>query len=83
MAAGVARRPGAAYVWVMWWKKKPEPPLRDQLVQACANVRRQLEVLKRPVGSRAWNMRAEKAELEAMLLRLEQELADLDGAEGS
>jgi hypothetical protein len=32
----------------MWWdrKKRPEPPLREQLIEARDNLRRQIEVLQ-------------------------------------
>ena len=66
------------------WKKRPEPPVRGQLVEACANVRRQLELLRRPIGGRKWTGNdLVKAELEGTLARLEQAIADLDGAQGS
>ena len=65
----------------MWWKKTPEPSVRDQLVEACATVRGQLENLKRPIGARRWaGNDLVKAELEDTLARLKKALADLDAA---
>ena len=65
----------------MWWAKTPEPPVRDQLIEACAKVRLQLDRLRRPLGGRKWaSADLVKAELEATLARLEQALADLDAA---
>ncbi len=41
----MARGGAPAYLCGMWWKKKPEPPLRDQLIAARDALRRQIEVL--------------------------------------
>jgi hypothetical protein len=42
MASGRA----GAYHQAMWpWSKKPEKPLREQLIEARANVQRQLDVM--------------------------------------
>jgi hypothetical protein len=37
---------GGAYHGRVWWKKKPEPPLRDQLLAARADLARQIEILE-------------------------------------
>jgi hypothetical protein len=65
----------------MWWKKKPEPPLREQLVAACEKVRRQLEIISSPGASntsRIADNHVVIAELESELAQLEQALAELD-----
>ncbi len=60
----------------MWWKKKPEPPLRDQLLAARANVQRQLEVMSAgPIKGFPY----QPASIEA----LENELREIDEALGS
>ena len=77
MASGGAR----AYHQGMWWKKKRGPPLRDQLVAACAKVRRQLEIISQPGASntsRVADNAVVIAELKSELAQLEQVLADLD-----
>ena len=65
----------------MWWKKKPEPPLREQLVEACTKVRRQISIINAgPVDSNMRFSPGVMVELQARLAELEQALADLDRA---
>ncbi len=71
------------YHLAMWWKKKPEPPLRDQLVEARDKLRRQLDLLNGPpAGNRShWGDNgAVIADLEAELAEIEQALTQMDAA---
>jgi len=68
----------------MFWKKKPEPPLRDQLTAARDNVSRQLEIISGPAAgnrSRWGDNNAVTADLRSELAQLEQALAELDANE--
>ncbi len=65
----------------MFWKKKPEPPLRDQLSAASDKVRRQIEIITGPAaGNRShWgDNSAVIEELRSELAQLEQALAEQD-----
>jgi hypothetical protein len=63
-----------------WWKKKPEPPLRDQLLAARANVMRQIEVMEAgPIKYEPGALEAfqnQLAELRATLSQIEGALAE-------
>jgi hypothetical protein len=67
----------------MWWRKHtdPEKPLREQLTEACENVRRQIEVqsgAQHYLGAGMPNGGAVAlAELQDELDRLEEALANL------
>jgi hypothetical protein len=72
---------GAAYVCEMWpWKKKPEPPLRDQLIAARADLRRQIEILQ--VGPSSIGKGGEFIDNTAMLAELRSELSRIEDALG-
>ena len=68
----------------MWWKKKPEPPLREQLEAARDQLRRQLDILNGPAAgnrSRWGDNRAVIADLEAELAQIEDALAQREAAD--
>jgi hypothetical protein len=67
----------------MWWKRKPEAPLRDQLLAARADLRRQIEILSAAAssigrGGEFIDNGTALAELHAELLQVEQALSDTD-----
>lgn len=71
----------------MWWKKKPEPPLRDQLIAARDALRRQIEVLKAGPssvgkGGEFIDSSAMIADLCSELSQIESALADAEKADG-
>jgi hypothetical protein len=60
------------------FEEKPEKSLRDQLLEARDNIRRQIEICERPSGMRSPpDYRNEIAELEAELTQIEEALANL------
>lgn len=68
----------------MWWRKRPKPkkPLREQLVEACSQVRHQIEIAKSPtniapLGGGLVDNRAVISELETELSQLEEALGRL------
>ena len=72
----------------MWWKKKPEPPLREQLLAARANLRRQIEILQAGAaslgkGGEFIDSRNMLADLQSELLEIEKALAETDRAQES
>jgi hypothetical protein len=64
----------------MWWsRKKPEPPLREQLVEARAILSRQIEIIRAPAGvNTGLELGPQIARLEALLADLDRALAELD-----
>ena len=64
------------------WRRRPERPLREELTEAIANVRRQIEVqsVSRPVKGGGYDNRNAMlcAELQAELAELEKALAELE-----
>ncbi len=73
----------------MWWdrKKRPEPPLREQLSQARDNIRRQIEVLRAGPssvgkGGEFIDSAAMIGELSATLREIEAGLANLGPTDG-
>jgi hypothetical protein len=68
----------------MWWKKKPEPdepPLRDQLIAARADLRRQIEIMEAgPVKYYPGAPESFQSQV-AELRQIEEALAEMDRAE--
>jgi hypothetical protein len=66
----------------MWVRKKPEPPVREQLVEACGKIRRELQILDAPAyGNAAYQgdfAGSVRARLRAQLAELEAALAEMD-----
>jgi hypothetical protein len=60
----------------MFWKKKPEPPLRDQLSAARDRVRRQLEIITGPAAGN----RSRWGDNSAVIAGLKSELAQIEQA---
>jgi hypothetical protein len=63
---------------LMGWKKKPEPSMRDQLVEARAKLQRQIEIMS--VGTiRGWGYQpGSQEELESELHEINDALANLE-----
>ncbi len=71
-----------------WWKKKPEPLLRDQLVAARAALSRQIEILE--AGPSSYGKGGSfidnseiLAELQSQLSQIEEALAEADSGQES
>lgn len=67
----------------MWWKRKPEPPLRDELVTARDRVQRQIEIMTGPHSGGyeggAWGeTRSVIADLQSELRQLNEAIANID-----
>jgi hypothetical protein len=62
----------------MWWRKKEEKPLSEQLTEARDNLQRQLEILEYPArNTRGSRNEALIATLKAELREIEDSLANL------
>jgi hypothetical protein len=69
----------------MWWSKKPEPLLRDQLIAARTDLARQIEILEAgPVsmgkGGEFIDNRNILAQLRSELSQIEEALTQVDRA---
>ena len=66
----------------MWWRKKPEKPLRQQLLEAQASLRRQIEIMGASTVAGYGYQPGSKEELEDELRQIEDALANLGPEEG-